>query len=305
MKFGSNLKKLRKNKKLSQEELAEHVGVSRQSISKWETGDAYPEMNNILILCKIFNCKINDLLNNNLEDFESFDEEVKMNLVKFEKEKQQRVKILTKILSLIGKIGGIVTKVGIGFITFIMIVIPILVSNIDILDDKIIASGNIITITELNDGVRISSSANEHIIIGDIKNKDIETIKKAYNKYDKKVLIGLLETSFATLIVFLVFVIKVLKHLEELFKNINEGDTPFTLINVNHIKKMSYNMIAAIITSGIGTIILNIAMASENIEIDLFNIVEIIFLYALSYIFEYGYEIQKDSKGKMYGEENE
>ena len=178
-------------------------------------------------------------------------------------------------------------------------------SNIDILDDKIIASGNIITITELNDGVRISSSANEHIIIGDIKNKDIETIKKAYNKYDKKVLIGLLETSFATLIVFLVFVIKVLKHLEELFKNINEGDTPFTLINVNHIKKMSYNMIAAIITSGIGTIILNIAMASENIEIDLFNIVEIIFLYALSYIFEYGYEIQKDSKGKMYGEENE
>ncbi len=305
MKFGSNLKKLRKNKKLSQEELAEHVGVSRQSISKWETGDAYPEMNNILILCKIFNCKINDLLNNNLEDFESFDEEVKMNLVKFEKEKQQRVKILTKILSLIGKIGGIVTKVGIGFITFIMIVIPILVSNIDILDDKIIASGNIITITELNDGVRISSSANEHIIIGDIKNKDIETIKKAYNKYDKKVLIGLLETSFATLIVFLVFVTKVLKHLEELFKNINEGDTPFTLINVNHIKKMSYNMIAAIITSGIGTIILNIAMASENIEIDLFNIVEIIFLYALSYIFEYGYEIQKDSKGKMYGEENE
>ena len=305
MKFGSNLKKLRKNKKLSQEELAEHVGVSRQSISKWETGDAYPEMNNILILCKIFNCKINDLLNNNLEDFESFDEEVKMNLVKFEKEKQQRVKILTKLLSLIGKIGGIVTKVGIGFITFIMIVIPILVSNIDILDDKIIASGNIITITELNDGVRISSSANEHIIIGDIKNKDIETIKKAYNKYDKKVLIGLLETSFATLIVFLVFVIKVLKHLEELFKNINEGDTPFTLINVNHIKKMSYNMIAAIITSGIGTIILNIAMASENIEIDLFNIVEIIFLYALSYIFEYGYEIQKDSKGKMYGEENE
>lgn len=304
MKFGNNLKGLRKQKKLSQEDLAEHVGVSRQSISKWETGDAYPEMNNILILCKIFNCKINDLLSNDLEDFESFDEEVKMNLVKFEKEKQKKVKTLTKILSLIGKIAGIVTKVGIGFITIIMIIIPILVSNIDIKDDKIIASGEIITITELNDGIRLSSTDNEHIVIGDINNKDIETIKKAYNKYDKKVLVALTEISFATLIVFLIFVTKVLKHLEELFDNINKGDTPFTLENVNHIKKMSYNMIAAIITSAVGTTLFSIAMASD-IELNLFNIVEIIFLFAMSYIFEYGYEIQKDSKGKMYSEENE
>ena len=304
MKFGNNLKGLRKQKKLSQEDLAEHVGVSRQSISKWETGDAYPEMNNILILCKIFNCKINDLLSNDLEDFESFDEEVKMNLVKFEKEKQKKVKTLTKILSLIGKIAGIVTKVGIGFITIIMIIIPILVSNIDIKDDKIIASGEIITITELNDGIRLSSTDNEHIVIGDINNKDIETIKKAYNKSDKKVLVALTEISFATLIVFLIFVTKVLKHLEELFDNINKGDTPFTLENVNHIKKMSYNMIAAIITSAVGTTLFSIAMASD-IELNLFNIVEIIFLFAMSYIFEYGYEIQKDSKGKMYSEENE
>lgn len=305
MKFGSNLKELRKTKKLSQEDLAERVGVSRQSVSKWETGDAYPEMNNILMLCKIFNCKINDILSNNLEDFESFDEEVKMNLVKFEKAKQQKVKTLTKILSLIGKIGGIVTKVGIGFIAFAMTIIPIFVSNIDIKEDKIIASGNIITITELNDGIRLSSRDNEHIIIGDINNKDIEKVKKAYNKYDKKILVVLLEASLGALIVFLVFVTKVLKHLEKLFKNINEGDTPFTLENVNHIKKMSYNMIAAIITSGLGTILLSITMASEEIEVSLFNIVEIIFLFAMSYIFEYGYEIQKDSKGKMYGEENE
>ena len=48
MKFGENLKKIRKNKKMSQEELAEKVNVSRQSVSKWETGESYPEMNNIL-----------------------------------------------------------------------------------------------------------------------------------------------------------------------------------------------------------------------------------------------------------------
>ena len=57
MNFGQNLKELRKSKNISQEKLAEKVGVSRQSVSKWETGEAYPEMNNILELCKIFHCQ--------------------------------------------------------------------------------------------------------------------------------------------------------------------------------------------------------------------------------------------------------
>lgn len=305
MKFGDNLRNLRKSKKLSQEDLSEKVGVSRQSVSKWENSEAYPEMSNLLILCKIFNCKINDLLSEKIEDFNSFDEEVKMNIVKFNKDEQKKVKILSKILSIVGKIGNIVTKVGIGFVTFTMIIIPILISNIDIKEDKIIASGNIITITEVEEGIKLTSTENEHIVIGNIKNKDIDKIKKAYNKYDKKILIALLEISFAALIVFLVFVGKVLKHLKKLFTNINEGETPFTLENVKHIKDMSYSMIAAILTSTIGTILLSIATATEDIEINLFNIVEIIFLFSMSYIFEYGYHIQKDSNGKMYGEENE
>ena len=68
MKFGDNLKSIRKSKKMSQEDLAEKVNVSRQSVSKWETGEAYPEMNNILELCKIFNCKINDLVHKDMSD---------------------------------------------------------------------------------------------------------------------------------------------------------------------------------------------------------------------------------------------
>lgn len=305
MKFGDNLRNLRKSKNLSQEDLSERVGVSRQSVSKWESGAAYPEMNNLLILCKIFNCRINDLLSEKIEDFDSFDEEVKMNIAKLNKQEQKKVKILSKILSIFGKIGNIVTKVGIGIVTFIMIITPILISNIDIKEDKLISSGNIITITEIENGIKLTSTENEHIVIGNINNKNIDKIKKAYNKYDKKILITLLETSFASLIVFLIFIGNVFKHLENLFKNINEGDTPFTLENVNHIKKMSYYMIAAIITSTIGTILFSISMATEDTDINLFNIIEIIFLYAMSYIFEYGYHIQKDSNGKMYSVENE
>ena len=139
---------LRKKAGMSQEDLAYKLNVSRQSVSKWESGIAYPEMTNILILCKIFGCKINDLLSERIEDFNSFDEEVKMNVVKFEEEKQKKMKTLTKILSLIGKIAGIVVKVAIPLVVIASVIVPILLSNIDVVDNKIISTNKNIQIQE-------------------------------------------------------------------------------------------------------------------------------------------------------------
>ena len=303
MKFGDNLRNLRKSKKLSQEELSERVGVSRQSVSKWESGVAYPEMTNILILCKIFNCKINDLLSEKIEDFNSFDEEVKMNVVKFESVKQKKMKTLTKILSLIGKIAGIVVKVAIPFVLIAMVIIPILLSNIDIVDNKIISNNVNLQLVEHNNKINITYKG--YTTVTDIDNRAIEELKIVLKENKTKTIVKI-ELGFTTLVVFLVILSILLKHLEQLFDNINKGDTPFTLENVNHIKKMSYCMIACIILSGIGEGILNSATSEEfSFGLEIFDIVEILFLYALSYIFEYGYEIQKDSNGKMYGEENE
>lgn len=62
MKFDKNIQILRKSNNLSQEELAEKVGVSRQSISKWECGESYPSWNKIPTLCSIFHCNITDLI---------------------------------------------------------------------------------------------------------------------------------------------------------------------------------------------------------------------------------------------------
>ena len=80
MKFGDNLQNLRKLKKMSQEKLAEKVDVSRQSISKWERGESYPTMNNIITLCEIFHCNINELVQESLIDINSLDEEIKIKL---------------------------------------------------------------------------------------------------------------------------------------------------------------------------------------------------------------------------------
>ena len=63
MKFSDNLQKLRKEAKLSQEALAEKLGVTRQSVSKWESGSSYPEMDKLISMCSIFDCSMDYLLN--------------------------------------------------------------------------------------------------------------------------------------------------------------------------------------------------------------------------------------------------
>lgn len=64
-------------------------------------------------------------------------------------------------------------------------------------------------------------------------------------------------------------------------------------------------MIAAIIISSIGSSLFGLLVIGIDFDIDMFNVVEILFLISMAYIFEYGYEIQLDSNGRMYGEENE
>ena len=62
MNLADNIKKIRKEHNLSQEQFAEKLNVSRQSVSKWESGQAYPEMDKVIQICNLFNLNIDDLL---------------------------------------------------------------------------------------------------------------------------------------------------------------------------------------------------------------------------------------------------
>ena len=63
MSFGQNIQFLRKMRnKMTQEELAERLGVSRQTVSKWELDTAYPEMNKLIELCELFSCSMDQLV---------------------------------------------------------------------------------------------------------------------------------------------------------------------------------------------------------------------------------------------------
>lgn len=67
MSFGTNLQFLRKLcNKMTQEELAEKIQVSRQTISKWEMDAAYPETDKAILLCELFSCTMDNLFRDDL-----------------------------------------------------------------------------------------------------------------------------------------------------------------------------------------------------------------------------------------------
>jgi len=75
MSFGENLQFYRRKNSITQEQLAEKLEVSRQSISKWESNTTYPEMDKLLQMCGMFSCTLDTLLRGDAENTCSEDTE--------------------------------------------------------------------------------------------------------------------------------------------------------------------------------------------------------------------------------------
>ena len=116
MNFSEKLQILRKEKKYSQEELAEMLDVTRQSVSKWESGQTYPEMDKLLAICKIFNCTLEELTNDEIKEVSS--------------EKKNGFKsIIDSILDLVSKSYNMFTHMSFGELVrciFLMVIVGII-----------------------------------------------------------------------------------------------------------------------------------------------------------------------------------
>lgn len=306
MNFGDNLKKLRISKGMSQEKLAEKVKVSRQSVSKWENGDAYPEMNNLLELCKIFHCKINDLVNDSILDVNNLDDEVKSRVISLKKEESKKMKILSKIISIFSKIGRILCYVSIPFVVLAIFITPFLVNELEVKNHEISISSSDSKISILDKGDKLVIKVG-NMALGEAS-KDVAQTKiiDILENNSKDLIITYVEIGFIVLIVTIVLISIILKCLEKIFEKLNNGDNPFTLENVHLIKKIAYMMIAIIVISNLGGIIFEILLSSDlDVEIEIFDLVQILFLFSLSYIFEYGRLLGIDRNAKLYGNYNE
>lgn len=67
MELGAQIKKYRNEYALSQDELAEKVFVSRQSISNWENGKTYPDIKSLLLLSEVFSVSLDQLVKGDIE----------------------------------------------------------------------------------------------------------------------------------------------------------------------------------------------------------------------------------------------
>lgn len=284
MKFGENLYNLRKKQKISQEKLAEKIGVSRQSVSKWENGTAYPEMNRIFELCKIFHCKLNDLVNDNILDFDSLDKEVKMSVVKFNKEKQNKLKIVSKTISIFSKILQVITIIISAVMIMSMLFIPSVINNTNVDNGSIIV-------------------ADKNVMEFNLDQMTANTIVNVFEEHSKLEIILYTEIIMICLTISVMIISFAMLYLAKLFDSISKGDTPFTLENLKNIKRVAILFISYLIFPDVsGTLFQWITKIDMNIDYEITKIFYVLIIICIYYIFDYGHQIQLDSKGKIYGE---
>jgi len=222
-----------------------------------------------------------------------------MSTVKRIEKEPKDLKVVSKILYLIGRIGAILTMVAFVFTVIAMIVIPFGLAKIEVKDNNLVYEKSILKVEEVKGGVEIVLKDNDKVKLSKLNNKDVEEFKKVITERKTSVTIALFEIGFALVLVSLYLIFKICKYLEKLFLNIHDGDNPFSLDNVNYIKKMAYYMIACLFVPAIGEAFLSAAAVRDvELGIDMFDAIEIVFLYAVALIFEQGYKMQNSTKPK-------
>lgn len=107
IKIGKFIQEKRKEKELTQSELAEKLCVTDRAISKWENGICIPDASNIMELCKILNITINDLYSGEVVDMKDNEKLLENNLLEMAKIKEEKDKQLLALEVVIGFISTI------------------------------------------------------------------------------------------------------------------------------------------------------------------------------------------------------
>ena len=92
MSFGENVGYFRRQLNITQEELAEHLFVSRQTVSRWETDSTFPDVETIIMLCDLFGCDMDILVRGNAQDSKDASEKKKNDGVDVIKEMKEQLK---------------------------------------------------------------------------------------------------------------------------------------------------------------------------------------------------------------------
>ena len=119
IKIGKFIQERRKEKRLTQSELAEKLDVTDRAVSKWENGNCIPDASNIQELCKILNITINDLFSGCVVDMRDNEKKLEENLLEMIKIKEKRDKELLILETFIGVIVSMIMFLCIMIASFV------------------------------------------------------------------------------------------------------------------------------------------------------------------------------------------
>ena len=113
IKIGRFIAERRKANGLTQAELAERLSITDRAVSKWENGRSMPDSSIMLALCKELKISVNDLLNGEVVDMESYNEKVEKQLLEVIKQKEEADRRLLALEWVVGILSVIVLIVPI------------------------------------------------------------------------------------------------------------------------------------------------------------------------------------------------
>lgn len=218
---------------------------------------------------------------------------------KLNRNDQKTLKTLAKILEVISKIGEALLYVSMVFVTIGLFVVPVILKNIEVKNDKLVLSLNEQYTIEENEG-KISLFNDDKRIVEEKSDVTIAKYKEIIKNNNKKRLISAIQIELVLSIVYMWLLVIVFKSANKLFKNIGLS-TPFTLENIELLKKMFKYLISSYALSILTSIIFGL-ITGVNVSGTSINFVTIVVIIVNIYIFKYGYELEKDSKGNIYDE---
>ena len=142
VKFGSFLKELRKEHGLTQEELAEKLGVTNRTVSRWETGSNIPDIDILIYLSEFYQVDLKELLDGEKKEIEhkTEDTQIVRQVVEYEEKKEEysmRGVFLTVVLGVFSIVSLLYTTfrffkdvIGGGEIVLISLIVAFLIYNI-------------------------------------------------------------------------------------------------------------------------------------------------------------------------------
>ncbi len=112
VKIGKFIAQCRKNKNMTQAELAEKLNITDRAISKWETGKGMPDSSIMLELCNELDITVNELLSGEMIEMNNYDKKAEENLLKLNKSNENKNKILLKFRIVIVLLVFILALIG-------------------------------------------------------------------------------------------------------------------------------------------------------------------------------------------------